>query len=277
MKCTTPFVRAGVPFGCGQCMPCRINRARLWSHRIQLESFKHAESSFLTLTYAPDTYPANGSLDPRTCTQWLYRLRRAVRPLRFRYFLVGEYGTLSGRAHYHCAMFGLGMCFERAFISTWGLGFVHVGELNANTATYISGYVTKKLTCRQDPRLNGRHPEFSRMSLRPGIGAGAMADVANSLSDREGSALIARDGDVPAVLDHGRKRLPLGRYLRSKLREEMGFETTGAQEAPFNRYKEEMQALQRASPHSPSHPAIDWPKIDQALARHKLFRKKESI
>lgn len=266
-----------MPFGCGQCLPCRINRRRLWAHRIILESTQHAENSFVTLTYAADTYPEGGSLDPAHAKRWLHRLRRAVRPLRFRYFLVGEYGEETQRAHYHAAMFGLGMQFQSAFIHTWQKGFVHVGELNHDTAGYIAGYVTKKLTAHADPRLNGRHPEFARMSLRPGIGARAMSDVAKTLNDSIGADLVNRTGDVPGVLHHGRKKLPLGRYLTQKLRDEMGV----TEPKSLERYKEEMQALRATSTyrlHSQDPgPAVDWEKINQVLKRHKIWRKKETI
>lgn len=85
------------------------------------------------------------------------------------------------------------------------------------SAQYIAGYCTKKMTHRSDIRLGGRHPEFTRMSLRPGIGASAMWNVASTvLQYRE------KDIDVPLALMYGKKEFPLGRYLRRKLREYVG-------------------------------------------------------
>lgn len=78
------------------------------------------------------------------------------------------------------------------------------------------------MTSPDDSRLNGRHPEFARMSLRPGIGADAMAILAAQLHSDSGLDALVNTGDVPRSLKIGRKSIPIGRYLRQKLREEMG-------------------------------------------------------
>lgn len=57
------------------------------------------------------------------------------------------------------------------------------------------------------------------MSLRPGIGADAMARVAVLWTKYP---LAQRIVDVPSVLRHNRSLLPLGRYLRRRLRTELG-------------------------------------------------------
>lgn len=76
------------------------------------------------------------------------------------------------------------------------------------------------MTHRHDPRLNGREPEFARMSLRPyGIGLGAMHDVADTWI-RLG--LDVREADVPSALRHGSKLLPLDQYMRRNLRKMVG-------------------------------------------------------
>lgn len=67
-------------------------------------------------------------------------------------------------------------------------------------------------------RLDGREPEFSRMSLRPGLGAGAVNRV---LSAMEGPLKHGRMIDAPLMLRHSAKRFPLGRYLRGLVREEL--------------------------------------------------------
>lgn len=207
-----------------------------------LESRLHEFSCFATLTYDEEKYP--GQLVPYHTQTWLKRLRKRLgseRPLR--YFLVGEYGDQTERAHYHAALFGVSQLESELVSLSWGHGFIQLGDLTLESAQYIAGYVTKKMTAFDDPRLNGRHPEFARMSRRPGIGAGAVVQIADALNSAAGSAFIASTGDVPAALNHGKKSYPVGRYLRSLLREELGFEETGGQEGVAIRQAQELHAL----------------------------------
>lgn len=223
-------MRGTIPLGCGQCMHCRLNRRRLWTHRIMLESLKHSSSSFVTLTYNDDNLPDGGTLVPDDPKKWLKRFRRAIEPLQVRYYLVGEYGDRTERPHYHLALFGAGQEFTDIIEKTWKKGHVMVGTLTKDSASYIAGYVTKKMTKKDDPRLNGRYPEFARMSLKPGIGATAMRDVADALETEFGVDIIEENQDVPLSLSHGGKSYPLGPYLRRKLREEIGMEEKSTEE-----------------------------------------------
>lgn len=246
MLCRNPYVKGPQAYPCGQCMPCRINRRRTWTHRILLETLNHSSSVFVTLTYDPENLPLssgtitmpNGSqpeplptLRPKDLQDWLKRLRKRIEPLRIRYYAVGEYGDETNRPHYHAALFGYPAClYGQSTYSlrrtsccpscdtikeSWGLGQIYVGELTQNSAQYIAGYVTKKMTSKDDIRLSGRYPEFGRMSLRPGIGADALHEVADVLLRLN---LVDPEGDVPSALRHGSRLLPLGRYLRRKLR-----------------------------------------------------------
>lgn len=229
MLCRQPYMVSGsIPVGCGQCMPCRINRRRLWSWRMYLESLCHDESSFVTLTYDDAHLPPGGTLQPVDFKNWLKRFRQALAPRRLRFYGVGEYGDQTWRPHYHAILFGVGV-FDLPLVErTWSdadgpIGMVHLGECSEATCQYVAGYVTKKMTRPDDPRLNGLHPEFSRSSNRPGIGAPAMVVIADRLHTDAGlDEMILRDGDVPHRLQVGRRSIPLGRYLRERLRVHMG-------------------------------------------------------
>lgn len=215
--CKSPFmVGHSHPVPCGQCMSCRVNRRRLWAHRMMLEDLCHDYSSWVTLTYAD--LPPEGSLQPHELTKFIKRIRRQVEPDRVRYFAVGEYGDETFRPHYHLMLFGFPPRLGDLLQENWDYGNVDVGEVNYTTCCYTAGYCTKKLTKKDDPRLGGRHPEFARMSNRPGLGVYALKGIADALLSEHGEAFNTEDCDVPTSVDYGNRSLPLGRYLREKLR-----------------------------------------------------------
>lgn len=199
----------------------------------------HQDNLFLTLTYAPEHEPADRSVSPRELQLFLKRLRRNVEPTRFRYFGVGEYGDKTQRPHYHLAIFGLGFQHEKAIHDAWPYGFIYLGDITSGSSSYVAGYVTKKMTKQKD-FPDGRHPEFARMSLRPGIGLPAMEKVLDAITSPTGGGLP--DGDVPRVLRHGGKIYPLGRYLRTKLREMYGF-TEEAKHGLVQKAKQDLQDM----------------------------------
>lgn len=266
MLCRKPFVQGGHAYGCGQCLPCRISRRRVWATRMMLEANNHVENSFVTLTYSEDKLPKckdglTPSLRPEDLQLWLKRMRWAFDkygkiwktnlPLKLRFYAVGEYGDKSWRPHYHAALFGYPSCeymqstYSKRRVNcckwcdlvrdTWGLGHVHLGQLEAESAHYICGYVVKKLSTPGDPRLAGRYPEFARQSRRPGIGALMMDDVASEMMFRE---LEQRLLDVPSSIRLNGKELPLGRYLRQQLRIKCGKEKGAPAEVSVERSKE---------------------------------------
>lgn len=240
MNCAKPFMLNGSAFGCGQCTPCRINRRRIWAHRIILESYQHEANSFVTLTFSDPQLPIDLSVSPRTVSLFIKRLRKMLdHPVR--YFAVGEYGDQTGRPHYHLALFGYPQCLRgrtdlrrqvccevcSTIARAWTnpqtrepYGAIEVAPLEPGSAEYVAGYTVKKWTRDDDPRLEGRLPEFARMSLRPAIGLFAMHDVASALMGLD--QLNERYIDVPLALSHGTKKLPLGRFLRRKLRTFIG-------------------------------------------------------
>lgn len=243
--CKNPYSNGqGMLYGCGQCMPCRINRRRLWTHRMMLEEKLHAHSSFVTLTYTDQNLPLTlqglPSLSVAHLQNWLKRLRLAISPLKIRYFGVGEYGDETERPHYHVILFGMPTCERTRTLrhvsglkrplwekccpvcqvigKTWKFGDIDAGTVNEASLAYCTGYVTKKMTHAEDIRLNGRYPEFARMSLKPGIGADFIYDVASGILEYD---LEVREQDFNS-LRHGPKVMPLGRYLTKKLRLQLG-------------------------------------------------------
>lgn len=215
-----------------------------------LEATLKRDNAFIGLSYNAENLPQcinsnpasknlTSTLVPKDAQDWLKRLRARIAPIKVRFYLVGEYGNETFRPHYHAAVFGLATCdFGKTreyrgrpiaarccpkcqlVHSTWGKGDVSLGVVEPKSAQYLAGYVTKKLTNIDDPRLEGRWPEFARMSNRPGIGQPFLWDVASALLDADDGA----QADVPVSLAHGGKNMPLGRYMRNQLRKMIGKE-----------------------------------------------------
>ena len=92
---------------CGRCIGCRLERSRQWAVRLVHEKRFHSRSSFITLTYAPEHMPRDGSLNLEHFQKFLKRLRKwRGDPKSIRFFHAGEYGEKRGRPHYHAIIFG---------------------------------------------------------------------------------------------------------------------------------------------------------------------------
>lgn len=247
MMCKNPFVKvptgitrlqtmlsedaalASTPFPCGKCLPCRINRSRVWQHRLLLEATYSKASCFVTLTYNDAHVPDHYTLVPEHMTLYIKRVRSHYPPKTVRYYYVGEYGA-RGRPHYHIFFFGIGLDSENVIKKEWSdpegneIGFVHIGEVTPHSAGYIVGYVTKGLS-KGD--IEGRDyskyigyrkiPEFARMSRKPGIGHDAISAIAGRLAKSK----WFKPDRVIRELTHGKRKMPLGRYLTAKLAEKL--------------------------------------------------------
>lgn len=287
MKCAKPFKKNGIEFGCGQCMPCRIDRSRLWTSRILLESRLHDHNCFVTLTYDDAHLPPGGTLNKRHCQLFLKRLRKKYPAKGVRFFAVGEYGDTSQRPHYHLCLFGVSLFDEHLVQNAWRdrkgapIGFVKVDELNAGTAGYVSQYVCKKWTNGNDlhtqEKLRGRAPEFATMSLRPGIGAPAARVIARAIENRE--------LDIPSTLRVDGTIRPLGRYVKRKIRELF---PNASQIEKYERevwllevHEEKMREMQEAEAAGKTYEQYRFEKRRQTflntVARHKAFKQKRSI
>lgn len=171
---------------CGQCIGCRLKRARDWSFRIMHEASLHADNCFVTLTYGRDKVPAGGSLDYRDFQLFMKRVRKAS-PNKVRFFMCGEYGPLNLRPHYHAILFNINfndrvpigksaagvVYFDSPKLrDLWSHGHVSVQDVNQQAAAYCARYIVDKVTGdAAEAHYAGRVPEFCHCSLKPGIGA----------------------------------------------------------------------------------------------------------
>lgn len=179
---------------CGQCIGCRVERSRQWAVRILHEASLHDESAFVTLTYAPEFLPERGQLVHRDWQLFMKKLlRRIGKPVRF--FMCGEYGEEHGRPHYHACLFGLWfddavfyskskdhtLFTSKLLTDVWGKGLATFGRVSFESAQYVAGYVTKKVTGEKAEEHYRRvdldtgevyqlKPEYCQMSRRSGVG-----------------------------------------------------------------------------------------------------------
>lgn len=177
---------------CGQCVECRLRRAKEWAIRCVHESKLYEFNSFVTLTYNEDNCPR--SLVYRHFQLFMRKVRRRFPGARF--YMCGEYGEQGSRPHFHACLFGVhfadrklwserdGIKLYRSPLleSLWEHGFSSIGDVNVLTAGYVARYIMKKITgdkadthylrvCSVTGEEYRVEPEFSRMSLKPGIGA----------------------------------------------------------------------------------------------------------
>lgn len=121
---------------CGQCIGCRLDRARMWAMRITHECTLHEAgngNSFVTLTYRSidncsneqrslgKYIPDNWSLNKKHFQDFMKRLRKTRPDAKLKYYHCGEYGSICrhgidlnkvkcpmcnvGRPHYHAILF----------------------------------------------------------------------------------------------------------------------------------------------------------------------------
>ncbi|WNK13061.1 MAG: replication initiator protein [Microvirus sp.] len=177
--------RVGIQVPCGQCIGCRLERSRQWAIRCVHEAYGHEDNAFITLTYAPEYLPSDVSLKKNHFQKFMKRLRKAISPKKVRFFHCGEYGEQNQRPHYHACLFGYD--FPDKILYTirdecrlyrspmleklWPNGFATVGDVTFESAAYVARYITKKITgSLAEKHYNGRTPEYTTMSRRPGIG-----------------------------------------------------------------------------------------------------------
>jgi hypothetical protein len=125
------------------------------------------------------------------------RLRKHFAPKLVRFYMCGEYGDLEQRPHFHACLFGIDFDDKQYWSKTdagfelyrsptleklWPYGFSSIGDVNFLTAGYVARYIMKKVTGDlaekhyehinlETGEITNRQPEFTKMSLKPGIGA----------------------------------------------------------------------------------------------------------
>lgn len=232
---------------CGQCIGCRFNRAENWATRMMHEAQLHEHNSFLTLTYANDNLPPDGSLAPRDVTLFLKKLRKALCGKKILYYYCGEYGEEFSRPHYHVALFGHDFSADRVphyktdsgyqvhrsplLEKLWTHGHSDIGDLTYDSARYVAGYIQKKVNGKKAKehykKLNPQtgevhyvHPEFARMSRRPAIGLNWISKHSSDIYNYDVCHVANKKLRPPAYYDKWLKKTDEKKYESIKMSRE---------------------------------------------------------
>lgn len=169
---------------CGQCIGCRLDRARDWAVRCVHEASLYEDNCFITLTYDDKNLPKDGSLCLRDFQLFMKRLRKKYGK-GIRYFHCGEYGEKNKRPHFHALLFnhdfkdkqyfktknGFQIYTSPSLSELWEKGFSTVAGASFESAGYVARYSLKKVTGEKAKDYYGDiKPEYATMSRRPGIG-----------------------------------------------------------------------------------------------------------
>lgn len=183
---------------CRKCEGCRFDYSREWAVKIMFEAQMTNElvgqnCSFITLTYNDDFIPLYGDLDYfGDWTKFLKRFRKAIEPRKVRFYLIGEYGDLNLRPHYHAIIFGFdfpdkfehiargdNVIYRSKFLeSLWtvprgqpgaglSLGYSSIGDVSFASAAYVARYSMKKKIGAQTDGFEEYITDEGLVMLRP--------------------------------------------------------------------------------------------------------------
>lgn len=178
---------------CGQCIECRLAKARSWGQRADKEAALSTKKSwFITLTYEDKflkkgkkiintitgEITQNATLDKKHIQLWMKRIRKKYGE-GIKYMICGEYGPSTNRPHYHGIIIGLNpkdikpikntnYLQSEELNKTWNKGFITIAKYQYETANYTAGYIMKKQTGKQ--KYKDKEQEFMLTSRNPGLG-----------------------------------------------------------------------------------------------------------
>lgn len=176
--------RGYVPCGC--CIECLEQRSNEWAARMVIEAEAHKQNCFITLTF--DDAHCPDAVSVREHQLFMKSLRKAIAPVKIRFFMCGEYGGLNNRPHYHYVIFGWQppdmkflkisksgeLLYTSEFLAAlWPKGFHSVAAVTYKSCKYTAKYL-QKLDDRPHAVL-----AFTRCSTRPGIGDNLLDDPSN--------------------------------------------------------------------------------------------------
>ena len=191
---------------CGLCAACRSTRQASWIARLLLEQYEIGFGNFVTLTY--DQEHVTQQLEYQHIQAFLKRLRKNTH-WKIRFFCVGEYGSKTGRPHWHLLTFQKENLWTASPIVTaaWRAGFIQISPTPLSTKEI--GYCLKYMWKEE--------LSLARMSRNPGLGLRPLYDR-GVFAGKQYRAV-----SLPLSVNIDGRRYPLDRSMRQ------AFETGVAQ------------------------------------------------
>lgn len=211
---------------CGQCIGCRLEKSRQWAIRCSHEASLYNKNIFITLTYNDTYLPTNGSLNLTHFQEFMKRLRFHNPKKSIRYYHCGEYGEKTGRPHYHACIFNHdfedkvlyketkgGRLYNSAQLSKlWPWGHAVIGSVTFQSAAYVARYIMKKINGEladqhyewvdEHGEIHVLKPEYTTMSLKPGIGSGWLRKYATDVYPDDFVIMQGKKMRPPKFYDH---------------------------------------------------------------------------
>lgn len=218
---------------CNKCLGCKIDKAKDWAVRSQLEAKMYDHNYFITLTYNNENLPTkNGipTLQPKDLTRFIKSLRKHFERknhIGIKYLAGCEYGEERGRPHYHIIFFNLPLedikpngrkneinqpyYSSKLIDKLWGKATrtCDIGKVTYESASYTTRYSFKKIHASKTKEL-GIEPEQLRMSN--GIGKKWLEQEKNYNSLWELNHVIIKN-------NKGVINAPLPKYFKRKMEE----------------------------------------------------------
>lgn len=172
-------------YECGHCIECAKKKQTDIKNRMIMEQIGYdCPPLFLTLTYNPEHLPSDGvcKRDVSLFFKRLHaRLARAGYNSSFKHICFSEYGSKSGRPHYHAMIFGLDYTqfptlsrMYEIFDKSWSLnptrsedgyvpiGFVYVKVADSGSFSYCSKYVAKDYILNLDDSYESSYESIKK-------------------------------------------------------------------------------------------------------------------
>lgn len=210
MKCLTPITiknknecKIGVgayryvKVPCGKCYACLRNKQNMWVCRCVMEIMSSKSTFIFVLTYDDEHLPSDFKVRKSDVQKFLKRFRKNF---ACRYFIAAEYGSKSGRPHYHCLLFfhhyiGNLTMVLKGIEKAWSNGIVYFMTVSLASINYSLKYCTKQALMSDKM--------WMLSSRKPGIGALCCRDDVLKFYD-ESTGTLCINGN----------RYLLPRYLR---------------------------------------------------------------